>query len=245
MRKLLLLLLIFCCLPVLAFAATELSVTPYEMGFDYEIDSTEQWFVLIWDSANEDGRKTLYSEDGHFSGSITLPYGAAGGKYTVTLQNLKQTKVVKKTVQIPQAADYVKPSGSAGAKVNDLTLTETPTGFRYAFTAPDTDYMMLYFRSKQEEATFPVYPVDASGRYEGEILSPLTYAPPRAPCGTRKPSARAMRHPRPPNARRAASPAWWCASIPVIRRTASLSRSPSAPACPVPPPARAAWHRAR
>ena len=176
MRKLLLLLMIFCCLPVLAFAATELSVTPYEMGFDYEIDSTEQWFVLIWESANEDGRKTIYSEDGHFSGSIELPYGAAGGKYTVTLQNLKQTKVVKKTVQIPQAADYVKPSGSAGAKVNDLTLTETATGFKWAFTAPETDYMMLYFRSKQQEVTFPVYPVDGEGHYEGEVVAPLTYA---------------------------------------------------------------------
>lgn len=178
MRKCLLLclLLLCCCVPMCAQAATELTVTPHEMGFDYEISSGEEWLVLLWDSASEDGRKTLYSADGQFSGSIDLPYSAAGGKYTVTVQNLKQTRLVQKNVQIPQSADYVKPSGSASAKVNDLTLTETVTGFKYSFTAPGTDYMMLYFRSKQENATFPVYPANADGLYEGEIFAPLTYA---------------------------------------------------------------------
>lgn len=177
MRKCFLLcLLLLLCVPMGALAATELTVTPREMGFDYTITSDEEWLVLLWDSANEDGRKTLYRPDGQFSGSIELPYGAAGGKYTVTVQNLKQTRLVKTTVQIPQAADYVKPSGSASAKVNDLTLTETATGFKYSFTAPGTDYMLLYFRSKQENATFPVYPANADGLYEGEIFAPLTYA---------------------------------------------------------------------
>lgn len=177
MRKCFLLcLLLLLCVPMGALAATELTVTPCEMGFDYTITSDEEWLVLLWDSANEDGRKTLYRPDGQFSGSIALPYGAAGGKYTVTVQNLKQTRLVKTTVQIPQAADYVKPSGSASAKVNDLTLTETATGFKYSFTAPGTDYMLLYFRSKQENATFPVYPANADGLYEGEIFAPLTYA---------------------------------------------------------------------
>ncbi len=177
MRKCFLLcLLLLLCVPMGALAATELTVTPREMGFDYTITSDEEWLVLLWDSANEDGRKTLYRPDGQFSGSIALPYGAAGGKYTVTVQNLKQTRLVKTTVQIPQAADYVKPSGSASAKVNDLTLTETATGFKYSFTAPGTDYMLLYFRSKQENATFPVYPANADGLYEGEIFAPLTYA---------------------------------------------------------------------
>lgn len=178
MRKLVLILLtvLCCCLPCGALAATELSVTPYEMGFDYDITTTEQWLVLIWDSANEDGRQTLYSEDGNFSGSVELPYAAAGGKYTVSVQSLKQTTLVKKTVTIPQKADYVKPSGKSNVKVTDMVLTETPTGFKYSFTAAGSDYMLLYFRSKQQNATFPVYPVDEDGHYEGEIFAPLTYA---------------------------------------------------------------------
>jgi len=36
--------------------------------------------------------------------------------------------------------------------------------------------MMLYFRSKQQNATFPVYPVNENGLYEGEIETALTYA---------------------------------------------------------------------
>lgn len=178
MRKTLLLclLLLCCCVPLSALAVTELTVTPREMGFDYEITTGEEWLVLLWDSANEDGRKTLYSADGHFTGSIDLPYSAAGGKYTVTVQNLKQTRLVKQTIQVPQSADYVAPSGSASAKVSNFTLTETSTGFKYSFSAPGSDYMLLYFRSKQENATFPVYPVNADGLYEGEIFAPLTYA---------------------------------------------------------------------
>lgn len=177
MRKLLLmLLLLVCLLPAAALADTEMTIAAYEQAFDYDITSDQDWIILIWDSKNEDGRKTLYSPDGHFTGTIGLPYGAAGGKYTITVQSTKQYQLNKVTVQIPQAADYVAPSGKTSAKVNDLTLTGTATGFRYSFTAPGTDYMMLYFRSKTENATFPVYPANDEGLYEGEIFAPLTYA---------------------------------------------------------------------
>ena len=98
-----------------------------------------------------------------------------GGKFTVTVQNLKQNRLARQSVTLPQAADYVAPTGKANATVRDLTLEETAQGFRFAFTAPETDYMLLYYRSKQESAVFPVYPVDETGRYEGEVAAPLTY----------------------------------------------------------------------
>ena len=176
MRKLLPLLLALLLLPAAALAATELTVTPYEKGFDYDITTGENWILLIWDSADEDGRITLYSEDGHFTGSVDLPWGDKGGKYTVTVQSLKQNKLASKTVTIPQAADYVAPTGKANATVKDLTLTATATGFKYSFVAEGTDYMLLYFRSKQQNATFPVYPVNEEGLYEGEVVADLTYA---------------------------------------------------------------------
>jgi len=34
---------------------------------------------------------------------------------------------------------------------------------------------MLYFRSKQQNAVFPVYPIDSEGHYAGEVDAPLTY----------------------------------------------------------------------
>ncbi len=176
MRKLLPLLLLLLLLPLTAMAKTEMTLTPYEMGFDYEITGDDQWIVLTWDSANDDGRITLYSEDGHFSGSVALPFGAAGGKYTVTVLDLKQYKAATKAIQVPKAADYVAPSGKSSANVKNLTLTATATGFKYSFVAEGTDYMLLYFRSKQQNATFPVYPVDETGLYEGEVFADLTYA---------------------------------------------------------------------
>lgn len=176
MRKLLLFLTLLVCLPLGALAATEMSVTPGEMGFDYQATSNEKWLVLIWKSTNDGGRKTLYSPDGSFSGHVDMPHSAQGGKVTVNLQNLRQYNESKATIQLPQTADYAAPTGQANAKVTDLVLTETADGFGYSFMAPGTDYMLLDYHSKQEDATFPVYPVNDEGLYEGQVETPLTYA---------------------------------------------------------------------
>ncbi len=176
MRKLICMLLVLCCVPVLAQAAVTLNVNAREAGFDYDINGTENWIRLVWKCGASRGMKTLYSEDGHFAGGIDLPYHQAGGRYTVSVENMKAAQVTKMTVNIPQAADYESPVGYSNGKVQNLVLTETAEGFRYSFLAPGTDYMMLYFRSIQEEACFPVYPVNADGLYEGEVVSDLTYA---------------------------------------------------------------------
>ena len=177
MRKLFPLIILLLILPLIALAANaEMTLTAEEMGFTYTIDAEGNTFVvLIWEGESEGGRKTLYSEDGHFEGRVELPHTDMGGKVTVTVQNLKQNRIARETITIPQAAGYEAPTGHANATVKDLTLEETPTGFRYSFTAPDTDYMLLYYRSKQQTATFPVYPVDDEGHYAGEVEAPLTY----------------------------------------------------------------------
>ena len=177
MRKLIPLLMLLLLLPVAALAASaDMTLTPEEYGFTYTLQAEgNEFVVLIWEGKNETGRRTLYSEDGHFEGRVELPYSGMGGKFTVTVQNLKQNRLARQSITLPQAADYVAPPGKANATVRDLTLEETAQGFRFAFTAPETDYMLLYYRSKQESAVFPVYPVDDTGRYEGEVIAPLTY----------------------------------------------------------------------
>ncbi|MBQ4579149.1 MAG: N-acetylmuramoyl-L-alanine amidase [Clostridia bacterium] len=176
MRKLICMLLVLCFLPVMGQAAATLSVVPGEAGFSYTVTGTENWIRLTWKSGASRGMKTLYSADGCFEGEIELPYNQAGGRYTVAVENMKATQAAKTTVNIPAAVDYESPTGLNNAKVQNLILEETAEGFRYSFLAPGTDYMMLYFRSIQEEACFPVYPVNADGLYEGEVVSDLTYA---------------------------------------------------------------------
>ena len=105
MRKFFPLLLLVLLLPLTAMAKTTMTLTPEEMGFAYDITGDDQWIVLTWDSKNDDGRITLYAEDGHHSGYVTLPFGAAGGKYTVTVLDLKQYKVVSQAITVPQSAD--------------------------------------------------------------------------------------------------------------------------------------------
>lgn len=176
MRKLFLLLLLMCCALPAALADADVTITPHKMGFDYDFTLEDQWVRLHWKGTDDKGVITLYAPDGHFSGTIEPRCVEAGGKYTVTVEDLSLKALSRQTVEIPAAADYIPPSGNASAAVSQLQLTETTTGFRYSFLAPGTDYMLLYFRSVQEEACFPVYPVNGEGLYEGEVVSDLTYA---------------------------------------------------------------------
>ncbi|MDD6050272.1 MAG: N-acetylmuramoyl-L-alanine amidase [Clostridiales bacterium] len=176
MRTLLALILALCLLlPAAALSEVQGSVIPREAGFDYDFTLTQPWVRLQWKGPNEKGVKTLYAPDGHFTGSVDLRRGE-GGKYTITVEDINLRQLFKQTVQLPAASSYVAPTGKANANVTQLQLGETTTGFTYSFLAPGTDYMLLYFRSVQEEACFPVYPINAEGRYEGEVVSDLTYA---------------------------------------------------------------------
>ena len=177
MRKLMILLVLMMLgLPLCVHAATEMRLVPCEMGFDYDVQTTDAWIRLVWKSQNENGMKTLYAPDGHFTGTIDLVCGAAGGSYTVTVQNLQLDTIEKKTVQIPQSAGCKAPVGSTNVAVSKLQLTETAAGFKYSFEAPGSDYMMLRYYTVQEDVCFPVYPVNDAGLYEGEVIAPLTYA---------------------------------------------------------------------
>ncbi len=176
MRKLLCLLMILALLPVTASAAVKLSLTPGERCVAYEFTAPDEWVRLTWKSKNVSGDVTLYGPGGEFSGTLELPFSGEGGKYTVTVQNLRLQKLAEQSVALPRAADYTVPAGRANGSVSNLTLTETPEGFRYAFDAPNTDYMTLYFRSVQENAAFPVFPADEAGHYEGEVRTEVTFA---------------------------------------------------------------------
>ena len=174
MRKLFLMMLSLLLLPIIAQAA-ELTLTPIDGGFTYDFTLPEEWVRLHYKGPAEKGVKTLYAPGGHFTGGIDLR-GEAGGQYTVTVESLELKSLLKETVQIPASAAYTAPKGKSNVAVKQLRLEETATGFKYSFMAPGSDFMMLYFRTIQEEASIPVYPVNAEGLYEGEIVSDLTYA---------------------------------------------------------------------
>lgn len=176
MRKMLPLLILLLLLPAAALAATSADFTAHEKGFDYTITSDEEWLVLIWDGPNEDGRQVLYSPGGHFTGTVALPHSGQGGKLVIQVEDLMTKSLLRRDFQLPQAPEYRAPAGQSNGAVRSLVLTETPTGFKYSFTAAGTDFQYLYYRSKQESATIVVHPVNAEGLYEGEIEMPLTYA---------------------------------------------------------------------
>ena len=158
---------------VMDFVLTE---TPE--GFHYAFNAIgTDYMLLYWRSKEQTVTQPVYpDENGHFEGDVSLAYSGAGGKTSVALTSARTTgSIGKASTTLPKAADYQKPTGKSNAKVMDFVLTETPEGFHYAFNAIGTDYMLLYWRSKEQTVTQPVYP-DENGHYEGDVVSELTFA---------------------------------------------------------------------
>lgn len=182
MKRLLSLLLcavlaLFCATTAQA-AGVSITLTASEYALHYAFDAGAQdpFVILEYATPAEKGWMMLYSEDGRFEGDIALAYSGAGGKTSVALTSARTTgSIGKASTTLPKAADYQKPTGKSNAKVTDFVLTETPEGFHYAFNAIGTDYMLLYWRSKEQTVTQPVYP-DENGHYEGDVVSELTFA---------------------------------------------------------------------
>lgn len=171
-------LLILLLLPVIpAQAAASISLEPGDLELKYSFYLPDERFVLLSYSApQENGKMVLYSEDGNFEGVISLRYSQAGGKVSVTAENLRnERQLAKGNIKLGAAPGYSKPRGKASGKVSSLTLEETTEGLKYSFACSGTDYMQLKVRNKQQSFTFPVYPQE-NGYYTGEVTLPLTYA---------------------------------------------------------------------
>ena len=153
-----------------------LTASEYAMHYAFDAGAQDPFVILEYATPAEKGWMMLYSADGHFEGDVSLAYSGAGGKTSVALTSARTTgSIGKASTTLPKAADYQKPTGKSNAKVTDFVLTETPEGFHYAFNAAGTDYMLLYWRSKEQTVTQPVYP-DENGHYEGDVVSELTFA---------------------------------------------------------------------
>ncbi len=177
MKRLLpLLLLLF--LPCLALSE-DLTLTPAPCSLSYAFITGGDEFVLLkYTAPTESGSLVLYGPDGSFSGTLDLPLSAEGGKVKVTVSSLAQRTLFTGSAALPAAEEAALPQGSGkpDAKIRDLTLTETPEGLHYAFTAPGADYLTLQFKNKQQSGTMRIFPQDEGGRFEGELPLPLTYA---------------------------------------------------------------------
>ena len=172
---LLLLLLLLPCARALADAG--ISIAAKERAVTYSVDLPDYDFLLLsFTAPSETGKMVLYDPDGHFEGEIALRYSQAGGKVKLIINTLDgKRQLASGTATLPAASDYREAKGKASGKVTDLQLEETVSGARYAFSCSGSDYLLIKVRSKQETATFPVYPTE-DGRYTGEIEMPLTYA---------------------------------------------------------------------
>ena len=176
-KKWLPLLILLLLLPLSMASAASIDLKGAENGAAYSFYLPDENFVLLeYSTASESGKTVLYAEDGQFTGEICLLHSQAGGKLSVAVNRLgTDRKLASGSIKLSPAQGYKKPSGKASAKVSNFSLTETVDGFAYSFSCPETDYMQLRVRNKQETAVFPVYPGEG-GLYSGEVALPLTYA---------------------------------------------------------------------
>ncbi len=167
-------LLLACCF---AQAENTLTLIPEAMKTAYCAEIPGETFVVItYRTPYEKGCFTDYAPDGAFSGEIALTSSGEGGNVYVEVQSLMGKVLAKQQVNLPQAEGFAKPQGNSNVRVREFTLTETPEGFDYAFTAEGADYMVLDCHSRQEDRSVVAYPVDDAGHFAGSVTMPLTYA---------------------------------------------------------------------
>lgn len=180
-KRLIAFLLALICFPVplvSSQAAFKIALTPGNalIGYSFSIPG-DDYAVLTYAGPQEKGTLVLYSESGAFEGEIPLVHSPAGGKFTVTVFTADQKKLGTEKATLAAQKDYAAPSGKTLKKLSgSIKLQETPSGVHYSFSAPDTDYVLVKFHSREEEYTLPLYPVNGTGLYEGDADMPLTYA---------------------------------------------------------------------
>ncbi len=168
--------LLLLCLPISAMAALKVKLTAGDglVHYDFTIKDS-QFAIMEYRGPDAGGKMVVFAEDGHFTGDILLPYSGKGGNVTLSVKSIKNSDLGKATVKLAKADGYTVPKGKSNVKVTNLVLNETTEGFTYSFEAPGSDYMKLYFRNKQENGKFFVFP-DENGVYSGEVKLPHTYA---------------------------------------------------------------------
>lgn len=176
-RRLLPLVLALMLLPAFpALAAVQVDVTEMDGGFHYAFALPGEEFALLdYSAPQEKGSMVLWSENGAFEGDVALRCSQAGGALKVTVKNLDERTQGEAKLTLAKDPAYAAPTGKSTVKVTNFVLKETGEGIAYSFLAPGSDFMMLCVHSKQETYTFPVYPQDETGLYQGEIVTPLTY----------------------------------------------------------------------
>ena len=176
MRKIwLFLVLLLLAAPALADNMLIMNAAPCEVQYEIALPG-EKFAYVIFQSPQQQGRMVVFAENGQFAGTIPLTSSPEGGRVTVTIQSVELKQLARMTVDLPADSAWEAPQGNTEARVSNFTLEETPEGFRYAFTAPGADYMLLDCHSRQEDFVIPVYPVDDEGTFSGEVSMPLTYA---------------------------------------------------------------------
>lgn len=177
-----LLMVMACLMPSMALAAVTVDasftiIQNGKSGVHYSFQVPGEEFVLLeYTGPKESGKMVIHAENDHrFVGDIPFYYSNMGGKVRLTVRNLENRELGKGEATLPIVPGYQAPKGQSNAKVENFVLEETEEGFRYSFEARGTDYMILYFRNKQQTGEKPVYP-DENGVYSGEVKLPLTYA---------------------------------------------------------------------
>lgn len=155
--------------------ALELTAEPGRVHYSFSVPD-QQFLILKYSAPRESGQQVIYGENGVFSGTVELPCSPDGGRVKITVEDMKKHTKAEDRIQLPPSDGYAPPQGKSKGKVTGLTLTETPEGFAYDFSAPETDFICLAFETRQQKGSLYLFPEDENGHYRGELSLPLTYA---------------------------------------------------------------------
>ena len=175
----LLICLVLCC-PLAAWAEETVIYTellPHQVRFSF--DMPDYSFVYVtYDTANDLGEMTLYSEDGHFEGVCDLPGAAAAARMGLNVYTLSQRLLLQTRLDLPEAealpAVQELSANALTSRPKDAAIWLSEEGVHYSFHAPGRDAVILRCKSAQESHKITLT-ADANETFMGTVSMPYTY----------------------------------------------------------------------
>ena len=161
-----------------------------ESGIDVKIDAQrityaftledEQYAYVQVTTKNDIGKQLLYSENGSFTGSMTLPNCYEATQVTIDVMRPNGRRVYRHTDTTLEVISTDSPapqdeSVRAVSKAYDVVVTAAEDGFNYSFNVPGRAEVYLRVKSGQETHTSLLY-AESNYSYAGHVALPLTFA---------------------------------------------------------------------
>lgn len=158
--------------------ADGLVVEPYAGGISYAFQADEAFVVLECKTNAESVQRTVYSQDGNFSGTIALLHTFDPSYVRLTVKRMNGFDIYSErrdTIAIQRTIpERNLPEENRASRLGGVMLTPMLHAVGYHFTAPGRASVLLHYHSSTQQGSMILYAGD-DYVYDGILELPYTY----------------------------------------------------------------------